>query len=80
MTLSKKSADAGCDTSSRIIKEVDRLLTIKEASELTGLAVGSLYHFVSAGRVSVIRFSRRCIRFRRSTLEQWFEELTQKRT
>lgn len=56
----------------------DRLLTIKELSELTGLKVGTLYHLVSAKRVPVVRISRRCIRFRRSSLETWFEQLTQK--
>jgi excisionase family DNA binding protein len=55
----------------------DRLLTIKEVSELTGLATGSLYHFVSERRIPVVRFSSRCIRFQRSALEQWFEELSQ---
>ena len=55
----------------------DRLLTIKEVSELTGLATGTIYHFVSELRIPVVRFSRRCIRFRLSAIEQWFEELSQ---
>jgi hypothetical protein len=29
----------------------DRLLTIREVSQLTGLAVGSLYHLASEGRI-----------------------------
>jgi len=55
----------------------NRLLTIKEVSDLTGLAVGTIYHFVSELRIPVVRFSSRCIRFHRSALEQWFEELSQ---
>jgi excisionase family DNA binding protein len=55
----------------------DRLLTIKEVSELTGLAVGSLYHLVSQKRVEVVRISSRCIRFRLSSLERWFDDLTE---
>ena len=55
----------------------DRLLTINEVSELTGLAVGTLYHFVSEKKIPVVRLSRRCIRFRLSRLERWFEELTE---
>jgi len=55
----------------------DRLLTIKEVSDLTGLAIGTIYHFVSELRIPVVRFSSRCIRFRLSALEQWFEELTE---
>lgn len=55
----------------------DRLLTITEAAELTGLAVGTLYHLVSENRIPVTRLSRRCIRFRLSDLHRWWEELTE---
>jgi excisionase family DNA binding protein len=55
----------------------DRLLTIDEVAELTGLAVGTLYHLVSQKRIPVIRISSRCIRFRLSNLERWFAELTE---
>jgi excisionase family DNA binding protein len=53
--LSIHSGDYGPD-------QRDRLLTIQELSELTGLQVSSLYHFVSQGRIPVVRLSRRCIR------------------
>jgi excisionase family DNA binding protein len=52
----------------------DRLLTIKEVSELTGLAVGSLYHLAAEGRIPTTRLSRRCLRFRRSALLRWWDE------
>lgn len=55
----------------------DRLLTIKEVAELTGLASGSIYHLVSQKRIPVVRISSRCIRFRLSSLERWFAELTE---
>jgi excisionase family DNA binding protein len=55
----------------------ERLLTIQEVSELTGLAVGTLYHFVSQQRIPVVRLSRRCIRFRYSDLLDWIRTLTQ---
>jgi len=51
----------------------ERLLTIKEVSEFTGLAVGSIYHMVSAKRIPVVRLSRRCIRFRYSDLLDWIQ-------
>lgn len=54
----------------------DRLLTIRDVSEFTGLAVGTLYHLVSEGRIPVVRFSSRCIRFRVSALEKWFDDLS----
>lgn len=55
----------------------DRLLTINEVAELTGLAVGTIYHLVSQMRVPVVRISSRCIRFRLSSLERWFDDLTE---
>ena len=55
----------------------ERLLTIEEVSELTGLAVGTLYHFVSQRRIPVVRLSKRCIRFRYSDLDLWIGSLTQ---
>jgi excisionase family DNA binding protein len=55
----------------------ERLLTIQEVSEWTGLAVGTLYHFVSQERIPVVRLSKRCIRFRYSDLVLWISSLTQ---
>jgi excisionase family DNA binding protein len=55
--------------------ERKELLTIEEVAELTGFSVGSLYHWVSQGRIPVIRFSARCIRFRRSDIDAWLERL-----
>jgi excisionase family DNA binding protein len=57
------------------LRKEDRLLTIKEVAELTGLQVSSLYHLVSDGRIPVVRLSRRCLRFRLSALHQWWDEL-----
>jgi excisionase family DNA binding protein len=57
--------------------EVDRLLTIQEVAALTGLSVGTLYHFVSQKRIPVVRLSKRCIRFRYSDLLDWIQTLTQ---
>lgn len=56
----------------------DRLLRIGEVSQLTGLSVGTLYHFVSEKRIPVVRLSRRCIRFRLSEIWKWCDELSQK--
>jgi excisionase family DNA binding protein len=52
----------------------ERLLTIHEVSELTNLAIGSIYHLVSQKRIPVVRLSRRCIRFRLTDLIAWFDE------
>jgi excisionase family DNA binding protein len=50
-------------------------LTIGEVAAVTGLAVGTLYHFVSQRRIPVVRISRRCIRFRLSEILKWWDEL-----
>lgn len=55
----------------------ESLLTIKEVSKMTGLTVGTLYHFVSQQRIPVVRLSKRCIRFRYSDLLNWIQTLTE---
>jgi excisionase family DNA binding protein len=55
--------------------ERKELLNIEEVAELTGFSVGTLYHWVSEGRIPVLRFSPRCIRFRRSDIDAWFAQL-----
>jgi excisionase family DNA binding protein len=57
----------------------DRLLKIDEAAELLGLAVGTLYHLASEGRVPTVRLSRRCLRFRLSALMSWWDEMSSSR-
>ena len=50
------------------------LLTIKQVASITGLAVGTLYHFVSQRRIPIVRISARCVRFRRSDIDAWLAE------
>ena len=49
----------------------DRLLDVNEVAELLQLAPGSVYHFVSQGRLPCVRLSARCLRFRRSDIDAW---------
>jgi excisionase family DNA binding protein len=51
------------------------LLTIQEVAELTGFSVGTLYHWISERRIPVVRISARCVRFRRSDIDSWLEQL-----
>jgi len=53
------------------------LLTISELAEMIGLAVGTIYHMVSEERIPVVRLSGRCIRFRKSDIEDWIDSLTE---
>jgi excisionase family DNA binding protein len=61
------------------VSDGDRLLlNIEEVSHLTGLSVGTLYHWISEKKIPVVRFSSRCVRFRRSDIETWIDERVQK--
>jgi excisionase family DNA binding protein len=51
----------------------EELMTVTEAAEFLGVSPGTLYHWVSELKIPVIRFSKRCIRFRRSDIESWLE-------
>jgi excisionase family DNA binding protein len=45
------------------------LMGIVETAALLGINSGTAYHWVSEGRLPVVRLSARCIRFRRSDVE-----------
>ncbi len=50
------------------------LLNIDDVAKLTGLSVGTLYHWVSQRRIPFVRLSARRIMFRASDLEKWITE------
>jgi len=47
------------------------LMDVKGVSALTGLSIGTIYHWVSQKRIPIVRFSARCVRFRRSDIDKW---------
>jgi excisionase family DNA binding protein len=49
----------------------DHLINVREVAEYIGMAVGSVYHLVSEGRIPCIHLSARCLRFRRSDIDAW---------
>ena len=51
------------------------LIDIRELSRLTGIAIGTLYHWAADGRLPCVRFSARCLRFKRESILQWIDEL-----
>jgi excisionase family DNA binding protein len=53
------------------------LLTIREVSQLTGISVGTLYHWACQGRIPCVRLSSRCLRFRSQDIERWIEGFSQ---
>lgn len=53
----------------------DCLLDVRQVAEMLGLSVGTIYQFVSAGRLPVVRLSSRCIRFRKSDITAYIKNL-----
>jgi predicted DNA-binding transcriptional regulator AlpA len=52
------------------------LIDIHELSELTGIAVGTLYHWATESRLPCVRLSPRCLRFRPAEVEAWLVSLS----
>jgi excisionase family DNA binding protein len=52
------------------------LLTVPEVAALIGFAEGTIRHWVSEQRIPYVRFSNRCVRFRREDIEHWILEMT----
>jgi len=53
------------------------LVDIRELSVLTGVSVGTLYHWSSQGRIPCVRLSARCLRFSVSEIRKWIAELNE---
>jgi excisionase family DNA binding protein len=52
------------------------LIDIKELSSLIGISVGTLYHWISEGRVPHVKLSQRCVRFSVPAVRTWLAELS----
>lgn len=50
------------------------LLTVPEGAEYLRLSTGTVYHYISEGRLPVVRLSSRCVRFRFEDLRKWVED------
>jgi len=55
---------------------MDRLLTVSELAKLLNISSGTLYHWLSEDRLPVVRFSKRCVRFRERDVESLLETLS----
>ena len=51
-----------------------RLLNARDAAVYVGVAEKTIRNWASAGRIPVVRFSRRCSRFDRSDLDRMIEK------
>lgn len=55
---------------------MDRLLTVRELAERLRITPTCVYRWLGEGRLPVVRFSKRCVRFRESDVQQLLEELS----
>ncbi len=53
---------------------MDKLLTVQEAADRLHISPGTVYHWLSQGRLTCVRFSARCVRFRESDLSKLVDE------
>ena len=51
---------------------MERLLNIKEASEVLNLSIKTIYTYISARKIPVVKINS-SVRFRESDLEQWVD-------
>lgn len=55
---------------------MEKLLNVRELAQILGVAQGSIYHWISQNRLPVVRFSKRCVRFRLSDVELLVKRLS----
>ena len=55
-----------------------RLWNVEEVAAFLGLAIGSVYHLVSQGRIPCVRLSARCLRFDPEAIAVWVSEKSKK--
>jgi len=55
---------------------MEKLLTVQQAAERLGISPGSVYHWLSQGRLPCVRLSARCVRFRESDLTLLLDQLS----
>ena len=53
------------------------LIDVRELSALTGIAVGTLYHWVGQNRIPCIRLSARCLKFSPEAIRTWLADLNE---
>jgi excisionase family DNA binding protein len=55
---------------------MERLFTIDDVCEITGLRPSTIYAMISQKKIPVVKISGRCVRFREKDIERWIEEKT----
>jgi excisionase family DNA binding protein len=55
---------------------MEKLLTVRELADRLNIAEGTAYHWLSEGRLTCLRFSRRCVRFRECDVQKLLDDLS----
>lgn len=55
----------------------DRLMTVEETARYLRLSTGTIRNYVSEGRMPFIRISRRAVRFRKASIDNWLSKREQ---
>jgi len=55
---------------------LEKLLTIRQLAERLNISPGTAYHWLSQGRLTCVRFSPRCVRFREGDIEKMLQHMT----
>jgi excisionase family DNA binding protein len=55
---------------------MDKLLTVSELAEVLHVAPGSIYHWLSQGRLPAVRFGKRCVRFRQDDIRAFLDNIS----
>jgi excisionase family DNA binding protein len=55
---------------------MDRLLTVRELAERLRVTPTCVYRWLADGSLPAIRFSKRCVRFRESDVQQLLDQLS----
>ena len=50
---------------------MERLLTVRELSERTGIPQSSLYRAAAEGQIPCVRYGRRALRFVEASIDDW---------
>ncbi len=54
---------------------MDRLLTVQELAERLQITPTCVYRWLAENRLPVVRFSKRCVRFRETDIQQLLDQL-----
>jgi excisionase family DNA binding protein len=55
---------------------MEKLLTVKELAAVLGVTPTCVYRWLGEKKLTAVRFSKRCVRFRESDVQELLQQLT----